>query len=209
MKRQAKSESADTRRPAIAAAVRALVAERGFEGLRMRDIADRVGINIATLHYHIPSKEALIQLVAQSLRDDFIAQHRARPREGLPPLELLRMEFADFRETFLGEPERFLVMGEMQERARRDPAVASAMSPMRGYWHGQLTDIMTKGRDDGSLRPDIDPSAAASIVIGGLIASLKHPERSLETLDRVIAELERAFLNPARPPLPISDSRQD
>lgn len=207
MKRQAKSESADSRRPAIAAAVRALIAERGFEGLRMRDIADRVGINIATLHYHIPSKEALIQLVAQSLRDDFIAQHKARPRDGVTPLGLLRMEFADFREIFLEEPERFLVMGEMQERARRDPAVASAMSPMRGYWHGQLVDILSRGREDGSLRPDLDPSAAASIIIGGLIASLKHPERSVDTLDRVVAELERAFLNPA--PSSTTDTQQD
>ena len=68
---------------AIAAAARALIAERGFEGLRTRDIADRVGINIATLHYHVPTKEALIELVAQSMRDDFIAQSRAWRREGL------------------------------------------------------------------------------------------------------------------------------
>ena len=68
--------SSDIRRPAIAAAARALIAERGFEGLRTRDIAERVGINVATLHYHVPSKEALIELVAQSMRDDFIAQQQ-------------------------------------------------------------------------------------------------------------------------------------
>ena len=63
----------DQRRLEIAAAARALIAERGFEGLRTRDIAERVGINIATLHYHVPSKEALVELVAQSLRDEFKA----------------------------------------------------------------------------------------------------------------------------------------
>ena len=57
------------RRREIAAAARSLVAERGFEGLRTRDIADRVGINVATLHYHVPSKDALIELLAESLRD--------------------------------------------------------------------------------------------------------------------------------------------
>ena len=74
-------EQSDVRRPAIAAAARALIAERGFEGLRTRDIAERVGINVATLHYHVPTKEALIEIVAQSMRDDFIAQGKAWRRE--------------------------------------------------------------------------------------------------------------------------------
>ncbi len=187
----------DSRRAEIAAAVRALIAERGFEGLRMRDIAERVGINIATLHYHIPSKEALIALVAQSLRDDFIAQHRAQPRENLSPLEQLRLEFSDFRDNFFQNPERLLVMGEMQERARRDPAVAAAMTPMRGYWHQQVRTILEAGRADGSLRADLDPSAAAAIVIGGMVAATKQPNPSAESLDRVFAEIERCIRNPS------------
>ncbi|MCR5858873.1 TetR/AcrR family transcriptional regulator [Mesorhizobium sp. J428] len=178
-------------------AVRRLIAERGFEGLRMRDIAERVGINIATLHYHIPSKEALITLVAQSLRDDFIAQHRARPRGGLTPLECMRLEFADFRDTFLNTPDRYLVMGEMQERSRRDPAVAAAMAPMRGYWHQQWRAILEAGRTDGTFRADLDPSAAASIIIGGMIATTKQPNPSAEALDRVFSELERCFRSPS------------
>ena len=92
-------EQSDVRRPAIAAAARALIAERGFEGLRTRDIAERVGINVATLHYHVPTKEALIEIVAQSMRDDFIAQSKAWPRDGLTPLQELQQEMADFRHT--------------------------------------------------------------------------------------------------------------
>jgi AcrR family transcriptional regulator len=45
-----KRESGDDRRLAIAAAARAIIVEKGLEGLRTRDIAKRVGINIATLH---------------------------------------------------------------------------------------------------------------------------------------------------------------
>jgi AcrR family transcriptional regulator len=200
MTRQKRNESSIDRRAEITQAVRALIVERGLEGLRTRDIAERVGINIATLHYHIPNKESLIGLVASSLRDNFIAQHRARPREGLTPLELLRLEFDDFCDAALHNPEQMKLMGEMQERARRDPVVAAAMAPMRGYWHGQLAQIMDAGREDGSLRPNLDPSAAASIVIGGLIASSKHPAPTAETLANICDELERAFINPERLP---------
>ncbi|TMC63676.1 MAG: helix-turn-helix transcriptional regulator [Chloroflexota bacterium] len=37
------------------------IAERGFEGLRTREVAAGVGLNIATLHYYFPTKEALIR----------------------------------------------------------------------------------------------------------------------------------------------------
>src|SRR6187455_1959967 len=116
-------EQSDIRRPAIAAAARALIAERGFEGLRTRDIAERVGINVATLHYHVPTKEALIELVAQSMRDDFIAQSKAWRRDGLNPLQELQHEIADFRHTMKHNPELFAVLAEMIERARRDPKI--------------------------------------------------------------------------------------
>lgn len=190
----------DHRRIEIAAAARALIAERGFEGLRTRDIAERVGINIATLHYHVPSKEALVELVAQSLRDEFTAQYLRQSREGLSALEVLRLEFADFRETLAGR-EAFIVMAELSERARRDPRIAEIMRPMQAFWHGQIADILARGRADGSFRPDLDPIAGASMVIGGMIASQRLPDDSLAGFDRVAAELERAVRNPALKPL--------
>ncbi len=196
---EAPRRDTDSRRAEIAAAVRALIVERGFEGLRMRDIAERVGINISTLHYHIPSKEALIALVAQSLRDDFIAQHMARPRAGLSPLAMMRLEFSDFRDTVLHNSELFVVLGELQERGRRDPVVAEVMRPMRGYWHQQWREILQAGRADGSFRADLDPAAAASIIIGGMVSTMKSPDHSAEALDRVFAELERCFVSSPSP----------
>ncbi|MDB5623159.1 MAG: TetR/AcrR family transcriptional regulator, partial [Devosia sp.] len=102
----------DDRRSAVALAARAIIVERGLEGLRTRDIAARVGINIATLHYHVPSKEALVALVAESVRSDFRAQAERRPRTGKTALEQLRLEFDDFRETVEEMPELIIVLTE-------------------------------------------------------------------------------------------------
>lgn len=185
------------RQAEIAAAARSLIAERGFEGLRMRDIAARVGINVATLHYHVPSKEALIRIVAQSLRADFVAQHLARPRQGLSPLDRLELEFADFRETVVGRPERFAVMAELAERAKRDESVAAEFAPMQLFWQRQIEEIVEAGRSQGQFRNDLDPAAAAVMVIGTMIASRRHPQAGLDLFDRVCAELLRALVVPA------------
>ena len=190
-------ENADIRRPAIAAAARALIAERGFEGLRTRDIAERVGINVATLHYHVPTKEALIEIVAQSMRDDFIAQGKAWRREGLTPLQELQAEIAEFRDTMEHNPQLFAVLAEMVERSRRDPKIDAALRPLLNHWHQQMVDVMTRGRRDGSFRADLDPRAAATVVTGAMIATQRPPFQGVSQFDRVAAELLRAFVNPA------------
>lgn len=190
-------ESGDERRLAIAKAARGLIVEKGLEGLRTRDIAARVGINIATLHYHVPSKEALVALVAQSLKEEFRAQEMQRPRDGRSGLALLRMEFEDIVETMLEAPDRLSVMAELVERARRDPAIAQIIGPMTNHWRSILAGIFSRGIADGTLRQTIDPEAAAHIFLG-TIAGWRTTQPSREEMVSVFAELERAFIAPAQ-----------
>jgi AcrR family transcriptional regulator len=189
---------AESRLSEIAAAARSLIAERGFEGLRTRDIAERVGINVATLHYHVPTKERLIEIVAQSMRDEFIAQGKARPREGLSPLDEMKLELSESRAAMRDNPELYIVFTELVERARRDPRVDAAIRPMQQYWHQQLVNIFTRGRRDGSFRPDIDPRAAALVMMGGLMVSLRPLIQGVVQFDRLADELLRCFINPRR-----------
>jgi AcrR family transcriptional regulator len=192
------SRTTEVRLAAIAAAARSLIAERGFEGLRTRDIADRVGINIATLHYHVPTKERLIEIIAQSMRDEFIAQAMSRPREGLGPIEELKLELSDFRGTVRDNPELLAVFAELVERSRRDERVEAAIRPMQAYWHKQLVDMFARGREDGSFRRDIDPPAAALVMMGAMIVSQRHLFSGVAQYDRVADELLRCFVNPDR-----------
>ncbi len=191
-----KRESTEDRRVAIAKAARALIAEKGMEGLRTRDIAERVGINIATLHYHVPHKEALVALVADSMKHQFRAQSLARPREHLPAAEQLEHEFYDFYEMLTGEPDVVCVIGELAERARRDPVVREAIAPMQQRWHDMVAEILRKGRDEGSFRPDIDPAAAASMIIGALVLFRRSGDLTNDNYQRLCAELRRAVRNP-------------
>jgi AcrR family transcriptional regulator len=191
-----KRESTEERRVAIAKAARALIAEKGMEGLRTRDIAERVGINIATLHYHVPNKEALVALVADSMKHQFRAQSIARPREHLPAVDQLDHEFYDFYEMLTGEPDIICVIGELSERARRDPVVRAAIAPMQSRWRDMVADILRKGRDEGSFRPDIDPAAAASMIIGALVLFRRSGDLTNDNYQRLCAELRRAVRNP-------------
>lgn len=189
-----KRESGGDRRIAIARAARQIIVEKGLEGLRTRDIAARVGFNIATLHYHVPSKQALIALVAASVRNDFRAQDLRHSPDGKTGLEQLRMEFDDFRETTIDMPELIIILTELVERARRDAAVAEIVLPMHRFWCGQFADIFRLGIADGSFRPDLDPEAGALIATGALSDCWRRAETSPSMLEQVFAEIERAFI---------------
>ena len=194
-----KRESGDDRRLAIAAAARAIIVEKGLEGLRTRDIAARVGINVATLHYHVPSKEALVALVAESIRIDFKTQFGRRSRVGKTALDLLRMEFEDFAETLTDAPELIVVIAELSERARRDDGIAAIVSPLGSFWREQFVEILRLGTEDGSFRPDIDPIAGALIITGAL-SDYGRLRGSFSSMPTLFAELERAFMrsNPSQ-----------
>ena len=43
----------------------------GYDGFSYRDIADRVGIKSASVHYYFPSKSDLALAVARQYRSDF------------------------------------------------------------------------------------------------------------------------------------------
>lgn len=185
-------ENTDDRRRAIASAARELIAEKGFEGLRTRDIAARVGINVATLHYHVPTKEALIGLVADAMREDFRAQSLVRPRAHLSPSERLEHEFFDFHEMFYEQRDTLAVMSELMERARRDTVIRAVMQPILRKWHELAAAILAAGVADGSFRPDLDPEAGASMLLGALTGFARGPDTSPQYFERLCAELRRA-----------------
>jgi len=186
----------DDRRAAIAKAARELIVEKGVEGLRTRDIAERVGINVATLHYHVPSKEALIELVAESLAEQFHNQHVMRPREHLGALERLAIEFVDFREFVFERPEVMLVFSELMERARRDERIGAAIFPLKHRWRETLVELLRDGVTDGAFRPDIDPDAAASMIMSSMIGFCRSRIKDVDSYERLAAELQRAIRNP-------------
>ncbi len=144
-----------------------LIAEKGFEGFRTREVAAEAGINPATLHYYFPTKEAIIQGVV----DYIIGEFSETPLPESPPataLEALRFEFEDLRERFRNTPAHFVVLTEIWVRASRDPALAVIMLRQDEYWHKHLKGIMDSGVADGSFRPDLDTSIAARVVMAQL-----------------------------------------
>ena len=145
------------RKTALMQATFAVIAESGFEGLRTRAVAERAGVNIATLHYYFPTKQALIEGVAQFLGAKFVLLHGPAPvASGYGALDRLRQEFSDGRYYFEHERKMLLVLEEFGLRGKRDPEVRKIVHMMQGHWRHGLEQMVIDGMKEGTFRGDLD-----------------------------------------------------
>jgi AcrR family transcriptional regulator len=83
----------ESRRAGVLRAAERLFAARGYEGVRVRDVADAAGVNVATLHLHWKSKAALYEAVCRLHARELMAfverARREAEAEDLPISERL------------------------------------------------------------------------------------------------------------------------
>ena len=192
-------QSGDDRRDSLVRAAFACLAADGFEGLRTRSVADRAGVNIATLHYYFPTKEALIGSVADFLASRFIMLHAPPvPQTGSAALDRLHQEFADACFYRAEHPELAAVLFELQLRGRRDPLIRNIVEPLFGHWQFGMKQWIAAGVEEGVFRRDLDPDAAAAFLVAAIAGTgvLGTPR---EQLERIFAAVEAWLLVPAKP----------
>src|SRR5262249_17358000 len=184
----------DGRRDDLVRAAFACLAAEGFEGLRTRSVADRARVNIATLHYYFPTKEALIGGVAAFIASQFITLHAPRrPSTGSPALDRLQQEFADARFYRAKHLALGAVLSELQLRGRRDPAIRKIIEPLYGHWRKGIEEWMRAGVAEGVFRRDLDPAGGASFFVAAMTGAglLEH---SRDELDGILAAIEAWLL---------------
>lgn len=196
----------DTAQPATAQRRRDLVqaafdviAERGFEGLRTREVAARVGVNVATLHYYLPTKGDLVAAVASHLADQYRDTHAPPVPETSPALRRLRQELADARYYRAERPDLMRVFRELALRAERDPAVRDVLDPLYAAWTGELEDMLKAGIEEGSFRTDLDPEAGAAALVAFLWGGGALPRLDGPAFAAACDQVERWLRPPSQP----------
>jgi AcrR family transcriptional regulator len=178
----------DRRRELVLAAYQR-IASQGFEGLRTRDVARDAGVNIATLHYYFPTKEALIRGVVRHAQQQFAG---TLPRAG-SAREQLRAHLSALADLIKTNRELFSVLAELSLRAPRDEAIADIMRSTDDVWQAALVRLIESGRAQGSFDADIDAQGVASLLIAA-IKGVSLPTMAgfdAAKVDQVFGQLQR------------------
>jgi len=173
------------RRSALVLAAYRQIGKGGFEGLRTREVAAEVGVNIATLHYYFPTKEKLIEGVVEHAMQRF--------RSTLEPhgssADQLRNYLRAVRRLVQEEPELGAVMGELVLRSSRDPALSRIMEQMYEVWHRTVRGLLKRAVKEGHMRPEVDSEEVAAIIVATLTGVTLPPRGGRP--DQALRQLER------------------
>jgi TetR/AcrR family transcriptional repressor of nem operon len=165
------------------------IAEGGFEGLRTRDVAADVGVNIATLHYYFPTKEALIRGVVEHAMGRF--------RTSLTPHGSAESQLRNYlrgtRSLLRKEPELGAVMTELVLRSARDPSTRKIMAGMYSAWHTTVRGLLKRAAAAGELREDLDIEGAVALIIATLSAIAMPQMREPREAEQALRALERSL----------------
>ncbi|MFN8372851.1 MAG: TetR/AcrR family transcriptional regulator [Anaerolineae bacterium] len=186
----------DSRRQELILAAYRLIAEQGFEGLRVRDVAEQVNVNIATLHYYFPTKEDLVSGVVDYLLHLFLTVEAPKPQVGeLSARQTLRQIFADLRFQLETAPEMFIVLNELHLHSQRDSGIRAVLAKLNDGWHAHIEGVCQQGIETREFRSDLQPNLAASLVIGLIKGISLQATTQLDTfdLDQIASEVERWF----------------
>ncbi|WP_395713617.1 TetR/AcrR family transcriptional regulator [Reyranella sp.] len=160
---------ADARNSIMEAAI-AVLAERGFHGTTMRDIAQRAGVSQGLLHHHFGTKEKLWRTAGEHLSNDFMAYVAEVLKPDAPPSEAIPRAMRTYLRYWREHPEAFrfnlwrLVDGPADERAQRSQVLNARSVP-----------LMQRGQEEGFIRSDI-PAGLTLIIAGALIQFWLHSQ---------------------------------
>ncbi|MFI6498345.1 TetR/AcrR family transcriptional regulator [Nonomuraea typhae] len=126
----ARSQRTEERRRELVKAAFDCVAEKGFEGLRLRDVAARVGLDHSTVHHYFPGKQDLVTGIV-----DYATQQFWTPGA---PVGDLDDHLGMLARLISERPALFLVLRELDLRATRDAEVRAIVESRERGWRDAL-----------------------------------------------------------------------
>ena len=165
-----------SRRARLLCAAETLFAERGYDGVRVRDVADSAGVNIATLHLHWKTKatlyEAVCRLHAREVMGFLADVQRDVSAPELPLAERLAAWVDATAELFARRPP--IAPLALQSVLDQSPADLPSLFLHDVSLFRRIESMFRKAKADGD--PDVEPVLAVlSIFYFGILVFSDSP----------------------------------
>lgn len=162
-----------------------LIAERGFGGFTLGEVAARAGYSATLPVHYYKTKEALILHVAKRIRADYDALMQARlaERAGLDALIGFVQVYLDFARQ---EPAKRRAFFMVTSEAAVHDALQDEVAALTRAGSAGIADMIRAGQRDGDIEPMIDADVFGVVLLGWVrgATSLWAVDPSLD-LDRM------------------------
>jgi len=136
--------------------------ERGYDGTSMEDLSRELGITKSAIYHHVAGKEELLLLAVDRALNGLFAL--LDDVAGLDASAMTRLEELARRSVLLLVRELPFVTLLLRVRGNTK-AERQALARRRSF-DAAVADLVAQARDEGDLRPDVDPALVARLLYG-------------------------------------------
>ena len=161
-----------------------LFCEKGFGAASMRDLAENVGVEAASLYNHIQSKSEILQAICFKVANDFLSnldQVQASSEPALKKLELI----IRFHIRMMMDHYEYVYISDHEWRHLPEPYLSNYLNQRRNY-RRSLSDLIARGIEKGEMKP-IEPYVAVLTLLSA-ISGIESWHRSRKTIGPEVLE---------------------
>ncbi|TQV89822.1 TetR/AcrR family transcriptional regulator [Aliikangiella coralliicola] len=145
-----------------------LLHRHGYKGLRVDEVVEKTGLTKGAIYHHFPNKQALGYAVVDELLHKVFLEHWNKLLETeATPLEIISLSFecpdGEMSEDNLEIGCPLTNLG--QEMSYDDEGFRFRINSVFDNWSNQIADLLRKGIEDGSVKPDVNPIKTARFLV--------------------------------------------
>jgi TetR/AcrR family transcriptional repressor of nem operon len=187
--------SPDTK-TAIMDAAQALIQRGGANAMSYQDISDAIGIRKASIHYHFPTKDRLIEAVIQRFAVYFLGLVDGIVKSTLPPADKLRQYAGLFEATLCeGQHDKACLCGMLG--AELSTLGLPSIAGIRRFYRdneARLVRVLEEGKEQGQFHFKGDSKLVAAMIFaflegGVLTARVEGGHKRLHAIVEQILKL--------------------
>lgn len=185
-----------TRRRIIAVAAHEL-AQHGYGGASLRRIADAAGLKVGSLAFHFATKDDLVAVTLQDGVDSARAaleEAVAAVPEDASPRDRLRAAVRGHLAALHASDDRASAVVRMVETL--PPHLRAAHADHERRFARVWLDVLSRGRDEGVVRDDVDLRVLRDLLVGALNSTSTSSPKAHPDLDAVVETVVRLVAPP-------------
>jgi len=171
------SKKNSTKKEVIIEKASKLFREKGFGAASMRDLAEHVGVEAASLYNHIQSKAEILQTICFKVANEFMTnleQVEVSAQSTLRKMEtIIRLHIRMMLEQY-----EYVYIADHEWRHLPEPYLSNFLNQRRNY-RKRLSDIIEAGIAKGEVKA-IDPYTAVLVILSA-ISGIDSWQRSRKT----------------------------
>jgi TetR/AcrR family transcriptional regulator, cholesterol catabolism regulator len=179
-----RSRKNSTKKEIIIEKASKLFREKGFGAASMRDLAEHVGVEAASLYNHIQSKSEILQAICFKVANEFISNLDAVQSSGESILKKMEM-IIRFHIRMMLDQYEYVYISDHEWRHLPEPYLSNFLNQRRNY-RKSLSDIIEQGISRGEIK-QIEPYVTVLIILSA-ISGIESWQRSRKTISAEVLE---------------------